>query len=47
MFKTGTPVTGENFIDRKKHLPLFKTYIDHNQNIMIKVSFPINLAMFH
>ncbi len=36
MFKTGTPVTGENFIDRKKHLPLFKTYIDHNQNIMIK-----------
>jgi len=36
MFKTGTPVTGEHFIDRKKHLPLFKTYIDNNQNIMIK-----------
>jgi len=36
MFKTGTPVTGKNFIDRKEHLPLFKTYIDHNQNIMIK-----------
>ena len=36
MFKTGTPVTGEHFIDRRKHLPLFKTYIDNNQNIMIK-----------
>jgi len=36
MFKTGTPVTGKYFIDRKKHLPLFKTYIDNNQNIMIK-----------
>ena len=36
MFKTGTPVTGEYFIDRTKHLPLFKTYIDNNQNIMIK-----------
>lgn len=36
MFKTGNPVTGEDFIDRKKHLPLFKTYIDQNQAFMIK-----------
>lgn len=36
MFKTGNPVTGEDFIDRKKHLPLFKTYIDQNQSFMIK-----------
>ncbi len=36
MFNTGKPVTGKDFIDRKKHLPLFKTYIDNNQNIMIK-----------
>jgi len=36
MFKTGNPVTGKDFIDRKKHLPLFKTYIDQNQSFMIK-----------
>ncbi|MEA2073608.1 MAG: hypothetical protein U9O86_08485 [Campylobacterota bacterium] len=36
MFKTGNPVTGKEFIDRKKHLPLFKTYIDQNQSFMIK-----------
>ncbi len=35
-FITGNPVVGENFIDRKEHLPLFKSYIDNNQNIMIK-----------
>lgn len=35
-FITGNPVVGDSFIDRKKHLPLFKTYIDNNQNIMIK-----------
>jgi hypothetical protein len=36
MFKTGNPVTGKDFIDRKNHLPLFKTYIDQNQSFMIK-----------
>lgn len=36
MFKTGNPVTGKDFIDRKTHLPLFKTYIDQNQSFMIK-----------
>ncbi|MEA2018003.1 MAG: hypothetical protein U9N59_06110 [Campylobacterota bacterium] len=36
MFKTGNPVTGKDFIDRKDHLPLFKTYIDQNQSFMIK-----------
>jgi len=36
MFITGKPVTGKNFIGRQKHLPLFKTYIDHNQSFMIK-----------
>jgi AAA+ ATPase superfamily predicted ATPase len=36
MFKTGKPVTGDDFIDRKNHLPLFKTYIDQNQSFMIK-----------
>ncbi|MEA2050740.1 MAG: ATP-binding protein [Campylobacterota bacterium] len=36
MFKTGNPVTGKDFIDRKKHLPLFQTYIDQNQSFMIK-----------
>ncbi|MDB4257445.1 hypothetical protein N9818_01200 [Arcobacteraceae bacterium] len=36
MFKTGNPVTGKDFIDRKKHLPLFKTYIEQNQSFMIK-----------
>jgi len=36
MFKTGNPVTGKDFIDRKEHLPLFKTFIDQNQSFMIK-----------
>ncbi len=36
MFKSGSPVTGKDFIDRKKHLPLFKAYLDNNQHIMIK-----------
>lgn len=36
MFKTGNPVTGKDFIDRKQHLPLFKTYINQNQSFMIK-----------
>jgi hypothetical protein len=36
MFKTGNPVMGKDFIDRKKHLPLFKTYIEQNQSFMIK-----------
>ena len=36
MFKTGNPVKGKDFIDRKKHLPLFKTYIEQNQSFMIK-----------
>lgn len=36
MFKTGNPVTGKEFIDRKKHLPLFRTYIEQNQSFMIK-----------
>ncbi len=36
MFKTGVPVTGDEFIDRKEHLPIFQHHIDQNQNIMIK-----------
>lgn len=36
MFITGKPVTGENFLDRKNDVPLFKTYLDNNQSIMIK-----------
>jgi len=36
MFKTGNPVSGKDFIDRKEHLPLFKTFIDQNQAFMIK-----------
>ncbi|MDQ7045224.1 MAG: hypothetical protein Q9M32_04840 [Sulfurimonas sp.] len=36
MFKTGAPVTGKDFIDRKKHIPLFNTYLDQNQSFMIK-----------
>ena len=36
MFQSGSPVKGKNFIDRKKYLPLFKSYIDNNQHIMIK-----------
>ncbi|PID47657.1 MAG: hypothetical protein CR967_03260 [Proteobacteria bacterium] len=36
MFKTGSPVKGDDFIDRKKHLPVFKAYLENNQHIMIK-----------
>ncbi len=36
MFKTGSPVKGDDFIDRKKHLPIFKAYLQNNQHIMIK-----------
>ena len=36
IFATGTPVSGKNFIDRKKHLPLFEAYIKHSQSFMIK-----------
>ena len=36
MFKTGSPVKGNEFIDRKKHLPIFKAYLKNNQHIMIK-----------
>lgn len=36
MFKTGSPVKGDSFIDRKKHLPIFKEYLENNQHVMIK-----------
>lgn len=36
MFKTGSPVKGDDFIDRTKHIPLFRTYLDNNQHIMVK-----------
>jgi len=36
MFQSGSPVKGDDFIDRKKHLPLFRAYLDNNQHIMIK-----------
>lgn len=36
MFKTGSPVKGDDFIDRKKHLPVFKAYLENNQHVMIK-----------
>jgi len=36
MFRSGSPVKGKEFIDRKKHLPIFKAYLDNNQHIMIK-----------
>ncbi len=36
MFNTGMPVSGDDFIDRKKHLLEFKAYMDNNQSIMIK-----------
>ena len=36
MFKTGSPVKGNDFIDRKKHLPIFKAYLQNNQHVMIK-----------
>jgi AAA+ ATPase superfamily predicted ATPase len=36
MFRTGSPVKGTDFIDRKKHLPIFKEYLNNNQHVMIK-----------
>ena len=36
MFRTGVPVKGGEFLDRKKHLPIFKQYINNNQPVMIK-----------
>lgn len=36
MFNTGSPVKGDAFIDRKKHLPLFRVFIENKQHFMIK-----------
>lgn len=36
MFKSGMPVYGEDFIDRKQHLVKFNTFIQNNQHIVIK-----------
>jgi len=36
MFNTGSPVKGVDFIDRIKHIPVFKAYLDNNQHLMIK-----------
>jgi len=36
MFKTGSPVKGNDFMDRKKHLPVFRAYLQNNQHVMIK-----------
>ncbi|PHS59234.1 MAG: hypothetical protein COB17_01555 [Sulfurimonas sp.] len=36
MFNVGSPVKGKNFIDRVKHIPIFKAYLDANQHVMIK-----------
>jgi predicted RNA-binding protein with EMAP domain len=36
MFKFGSPVKGTDFIDRTNHIPLFKSYLDNNQHVMIK-----------
>jgi len=36
MFKSGMPVYGKEFIDRKQHIIKFNTYIKNNQHIMIK-----------
>ncbi|MEA2017049.1 MAG: hypothetical protein U9N59_01265 [Campylobacterota bacterium] len=36
MFKSGMPVYGKDFIDRKQHLVKFNTFIKNNQHIMIK-----------
>ncbi len=36
MFKSGMPVYGKDFIDRKQHLIKFNTFIKNNQHIMIK-----------
>ncbi len=36
MFKIGSPVKGNDFIDRIKYLPKFKLLLESNQHIMIK-----------
>jgi len=36
MFKSGMPVHGKDFIDRKQHIKKFNTFIQNNQHIMIK-----------
>lgn len=36
MFNVGNPVKGFNFMDRTKHIPVFKMYLDNCQNVMIK-----------
>jgi len=36
MFKTGSPVKGQQFIDRKKHIPALQTYLNNGQHTMIK-----------
>jgi len=36
MFKSGVPVYGDEFIDRKEHIKKFNTYIKNNQHITIK-----------
>jgi hypothetical protein len=44
MFQSGSHVKGKDFIDRKKHLPLFKSYLDNNQHIMIKADDEIKIV---
>ena len=36
MFKSGMPVYGKDFIDRKQHIIKFNTFVKNNQHIMIK-----------
>jgi AAA+ ATPase superfamily predicted ATPase len=36
MFKTGSPVKGTDFIDRINHIPVFESFLDNNQHVMIK-----------
>jgi len=36
MFKSGMPVYGKDFIDRKQYILKFNTYMNNNQHIMIK-----------
>ena len=36
MFNFGSPVKGTDFIDRLEHIPLFTSYLDNNQHVMIK-----------
>lgn len=36
MFKSGMPVYGASFIDRKQHLKDFNVFVENNQHIMIK-----------